>query len=244
MMFKRLKSPAVPALIIFVLITYPGRAVRSSGDRQAMSLSHLLSVRIREFGGENASMAHILVHLAYSQHLPIALEYIDHAALAAHPTPRLRGVTVGEALRTIVAVCPEYSVDVSHGVVEIYSPLARRDGSNLLNTIIPRFTVTNLDAGVASAALLDAVFAQRRPGMSVAHSVAGVGGERLSLSVMNMPVYAILNKIIALQGGSIWTVTVPPQKLSEPKDTPWHAYPLDPAYESIVMGVLGEIFPR
>ncbi len=243
-MFKRLKSSAVPALIIFALIIYAGSGATSRGDQQAMSLSHLLTVRIQEFGGGNASMAHNLVHLAYSRHLPIALEYIDHAALAGHPTPRLRGVTVGEALRTIVAVCPEYSVDVSHGVVEIYSPLARRDGSNLLNTIIPRFTLTNLDAGVASAALLDAVFAHRRPGMSVAHSVAGVGGERLSLSVMNMPVYAILNKIIALQGSSIWTITVPPQKLSNLKDTPWHVYPLDPAYESIVLDVLGKIFPK
>lgn len=244
MMFKRLQSPAVPALVILALTMYPLRAARSFSDRQAMPLSHLLSVRVREFSWKNASMAYNLVRLAYSYHLPIALEYIDRAALAAHPAPRLRGMTVSEALRTIIAVCPEYSVDVSHGVIDIYSPLARRDPSNLLNTIIPRFSVTDLDAGVASAALLDAVLAQRKPGMSVAHSVAGVGGEKLSLSVMNMPVYAILNKIIVSQGSSIWVVNVPPQKLSEPEDTPWHVYPLDSAYEPIVLGALGELFRR
>jgi|SRR5579875_464970 len=238
------KPRLVAGILASVLVAAPriqSESFRAGANR---SLDTKLAKRISVFDTQGRTFLDNLLRLVWTYQLPAGIEYIDQDAVTRPLRLRLSNVSVRKALVSLVEQLPEYRVDFSHGVVDVYSPLARRDPSNLLNTIISRFSVTDLDAGVASAALLDAVLAQRRPGMSVAHSVAGVGGEKLSLSVMNMPAYAILNKIIASQGSSIWIVNVPPQKLSKPEDTPWHVYPLDSAYEPIVLGALGEIFRR
>jgi len=110
--------------------------------------------------------------------------------------------------------------------------------------VVPRLDVPHMDAAIASEMVLDALAVAVGSKVSIFHGVAGAGRKPVTISVRQTKVYEILNNIVSTQGKCIWVASAPPRELSKLQGNLWHLYSLEPEYESIVMGVLGEIFPR
>ena len=64
-----------------------------------------------------------------------------HSSLEFH-NKSFRGI-----VEAIVKEDPQYRVSFSNGIVDIFSPMAREDSSNLLNRIIKDFSVTEMETG-------------------------------------------------------------------------------------------------
>lgn len=202
-----------------------------------------LHKQISIFDARQGSFVQNLLRIVYRFQLPLALEYINRQAVSEPSGIVLRGVTARQAIEALVQRLPEYRVSFSKGLVDKYSPKARADNSNLLNAIIPRLDVSHMDAAMASEMVFDALAAATGSRGPIFHSVAGAGGKPVTIRVRQMKVYEILNKIVSIQGKSVWVVSVPPNGLSRLQGNLWHLYTLDPASESIIALRLRSLFP-
>jgi hypothetical protein len=160
-----------------------------------------------------------------------------------HPiTLKLSNKSVQEILETLVAQLPQCKVRVSSGVVEIYSPKARADASNLLNTVVNHFESSGQSPRMTSWAIHAAVMSERHQMSGLAGSVMEPGHEpKITLNLKDRRVYEILDALVAQDGESLWVSVVPPQMLSEPGPKLWEVYHL--GAQDLVMSDLKRAFP-
>jgi hypothetical protein len=144
-------------------------------------------------------------------------------------------------LTAIILQFPEYRVSFADGLVDIYSPTARDDPSDLLNKIIGNFAVTELDTHRADMELFCALAREIVPPSGCGGSIAvgQWGALRVTVHLQRAKVYEILNAIVASNGKATWTVIAPPEKLSTiPTGGLWHIYPLEQPFK---VGVLEQL---
>ncbi len=216
---------------------------KSAESEIPTSFEKRLHKPISIFDARRGSFVQNLLGIVYRFQLPLALEYVDPRAVTEPSGMVLRDVTARQAIEALVQRLPEYRVSFSNGLVDIYSPKARTDNSNLLNVTIPCLEVSRMDASMASEMVFDALATATGFRGPIFHSVAGAGGKQVTISVRQMKVYEILNKIVSMQGKSVWVVSVPPNKLSRLQGNLWHLYSLDPSSESIIAVRLRDLFP-
>jgi hypothetical protein len=201
-------------------------------------------VEVFDSGGQ--TLAQNFLSLAYRYDLPMGVEYLDRAAVSEPLHLQLRGKSVREILSSLVAQVPEYRVTFSGGIVQLYSPQARGDPSNLLNAVIDDFHVSEMDPQVASAAVFEALVHKVAPTTSIVESTAlgTLGPPTLTLRLNKSRVYEILDAIVARYGEAVWVVRVPPEKLSTLKGALWYIYPLEPSdWRAAVLGDVTSLFP-
>jgi hypothetical protein len=197
-----------------------------------VSFENKLDHRIETFGTSGRALVANLLDLAYEYQVPMGIEYLDRDAARRPINLELHNESLRGIFTAVVAQLPEYRVDFSGRVVHIYSPQARRDASNLLNKSIKNYSVRNADTRDADFQVLCALSSELDPGSFCGGSIAGGqwGSLRITLRLQSARVYEILNAIVSENGKAIWTVTVPPEKLSRlPNEGLWHIYPEEPA---------------
>ena len=248
----RRERPRPGTLLLMLLVM---GAVASAGGsepcrgnhRRALSFAEKLQITVPQFETSGRPMADLAVQMAYSYKLPMAIEHVDREALRKPLHLKLEGQTVRQVLAAVVASVQGYRVDFQQGLVDIYSPAARSDPSNPLNTVINRYDVGGLDTHFADAQLLCDIGRQL-------HGHSGCGGSsasgqwekrKITLHIRNKRVYEILNAIVAQNRGALWTPIAPPQ-VSSPLITGnfWYIYPLDSPFERSATGRLQELLPR
>ncbi|HEV2492416.1 MAG TPA: hypothetical protein VG204_05015 [Terriglobia bacterium] len=246
-----LRPTAFSAVFLMLLTAAEPTAPRdhplhASSPDDPQPLANKLQVRVASFDAANRPLAQLALALAYEYKLPMAFEHVDEDALRKPLGIRLRGSSLHDVVAAIVASLPEYRVDLSGGLVDIYTPAGRSDPSNLLNTVIESFDVTELDTHLADAELLCALARQLRPGSGCGGSVAGGqwGSLKITLHTQGTRVYEILNAIVAQNGGALWVPIPPPRKQSSVMMNLWYIYPLDPAFESTALSRLRSTLPQ
>jgi hypothetical protein len=208
------------------------------------SFEEKLDRRVERFDTLGRTLATSVVDLAYEYELPIGIEYLDPVATARPISLQLHSESVRGILVAIIQQAPEYRVSFSDGLVDIYTPKAREDSSNLLNKVIKNFAVTGLDTHEADLELLCTLSREVEPQGGCGGSIAtGQWGLlKITVHLQNAKVYEIVNAIVAQNGKAVWTVIAPPDKLSKiPVGGLWHIYPLEPPFESAVLHKLASI---
>jgi len=143
----------------------------------------------------------------------------------------------------LVAKLPEYRVTFVDGIVDVYSPQARRDPNNLLNTVIPAFSVNYESLNGASTELANLLRAQTTPGVGLIGDVLESPDEpKITLNLRNKPVREILCAIIAANGSAVWAAVVPPERLSDPRVQLWAVYPLGYSFCDFLFARLHKMF--
>jgi len=220
------------------------RAPAQGSNPHVASFSEKVQSMVPEFEAVGRPMADVAVQIAYKYKLPMAIEHVDLDALRKPLRLTLKGQSVRQVIAAIVASVPGYQVDFSRGLVDIYSPAARRDPSNLLNMQIPRFEVDGLDTHLADAQLLCDIGRQLHGHSGCGGSVAGGqwGKRKITLHLDNRRVYEILNAIVAQNGEALWVPIAQPKEGS-PLITGnfWYIYPLDPPFERSAVERLREL---
>jgi hypothetical protein len=213
--------------------------------QQPPSFRQRLATRIGTFDSNHQSLVATLLRIIYEHHLPLGLEYVDRDAARRPLDVHLRDTSVQETIQSLVDQLPEYRVTFGPGVVEVYSPKARADPSNLLNTVIESFQATNQTTRMASAALHEALAATLHPvSPPFGNILDSPSAPKLSLYLRGKKVYEILDAIAAKDGSIMWAVAVPANKLSALQPELWRLYELGfPNWEVLAREDLLRLFP-
>jgi hypothetical protein len=228
------------------LILATGDAVRAAVSQQA-ALGRALDAPVKNFILDRKPVIEGLFDLAYEYRLPLGIEYIDADLLRRPFKVELGNVSVRVAIESLVKHLPEYRVSFSDGLVDLYSPRARRNRSNILNMTMAHFQVSRVDALEASHRLWGEVFVRLHPGQGFAghvpYGALAPSDPRVTLNLENRKVYEILNAIVAADGEAMWLVQHPPRGLSYFEGNLWYVYNLNPAGKDFIIAPLRELFP-
>jgi hypothetical protein len=228
------------ALVSLVIATVglAGQVKKRQGRQpHVRSHSEKLQAKVPKFDASGCSMAELAVQMAYRYKLPMAIEYLDRNALRKPLHMKMQDDSVRQVIASIVGSLPEYRVDFSQGLVDIYSPAARSDAANPLNMVVRRYDVEGLDTHFADSELLCAMGRQTNPHSGCGGSVApGQWGDlKITLHLENKRVYQILNAIVAQNGGAIWAPLAQPVGPARMMTNFWYIYPLDPPFQRAVL---------
>ncbi|HEV2349766.1 MAG TPA: hypothetical protein VG028_07980 [Terriglobia bacterium] len=211
-------------------------------ERKRPSFERRVESRVAQFDAKGRPLIRAILDLANEYELPLGIEYIDREAVWQPLNLKLSNKSVCEILEALVAQLPQYKMRVSAGAVEIYSPKARADASNLLNTVVENFAVTDKSPRMASAAIYAAMMSEHHEMCCLAGSVLeSVGEPKTTINLKNRKVYEILDALVAQNGESLWVPLVPPQRLSAPDPKLWEVYQL--GWQDLVMSDLKRAFP-
>jgi DNA-binding FadR family transcriptional regulator len=98
-----------------------------------------------------------VIELAYEYQVPMAIEYAGREATTRPINLEFHNKSLREMVEAIVKQDQQYRVSFSDGVVDIFSPRAREDRSNLLNKVLKDFSVTEMETREADFQLFCAV---------------------------------------------------------------------------------------
>jgi hypothetical protein len=176
-----------------------------------------------------------VIDLAYEYQVPVAIEYADGEATTRPINLEFHHKSLREMVDAIVKQDQQYRVSFSNGVVDIFSPRAREDRSNLLNKVLKDFSVTEMETREADFQLFCAV-AQAAGSQGCGGSLAVGQWEpfRITLHLRNARTYEILNAIVAQNGSAIWTVTASNLASFPQSSGLWYIYPLQEPFKSVV----------
>jgi hypothetical protein len=230
-------------IVLAVLLMVPFTGLRERpvkvnlGPVVQSQLEQKLDQRIGEFDTAGCTFTRCVTALAYCYGLPTAIEYVDHDAAHRPLNLKFHDQTLREVLEALVAQTPEYKIDFGEGIVDVYSPLARADNSNVLNRNIRDYDVKEMETRQADFQLLCAfgnTLGSKFCGGSLA--IGAWEPTRISLHLQNAKAYEVINAIVAQNGRAIWTVTEPPDRMSKIQDGgSWYISPLEQPYEADVL---------
>jgi len=218
----------------------PGRRPLAAGHPR--TFQEVMQTRIPPLDTSGKTPIEVWLHLAYKYKVPMALEHVSKGAACERLRLRLPRLTLRAALERIASAVPDYRVDFSMGIVDIYSPRARADPKNPFNVVVRKFDVDGMGTHMADAQLLCALSRQLDPTSGgCGGSIAGGqwGKLRITVHLANKRVYEILNAIVAQNGKAVWTPIRPSGGPVGTNVTPstnfWYIYPLDPAFLSMAL---------
>jgi hypothetical protein len=207
-------------------------------------LASKLDKRIAQFDASGHTLVAIALELSCTHKIPLAIEYADRYSTTEPIDLRFSNQSLREIFVGVVSKFPTYRVSFSDGLVTIYSPAARADKSNLLNTTIKRFNVTQRDTRDAETELFCALLRETKSGNVCSGSTAPGqwGTKKITVDMEDAKVYEILNAVIGQNGEAVWTVAVSPEQLSKlPAGQLWHIYPLEEEFKTVALSRLSRI---
>lgn len=230
-------------LFCVVAISFPV-CLRSNVDTPQNTYERTLETKIPFFDSAGRTLIENVLDLAYQYELPLGLEYLDQTAVTRAINLKLQDASVRSVLIELIQQNPQYQVSFSNGLVDIYSPKAREDSSNLFNRVMKDFTVANVDTHRADAELFCQLARNLSPNAGCGGSVAigQWGSLKVNIDRHNAKIYEILNEIVAQNGKAVWSVMVPPTKMSAiPFGGLWHIYPLQPPFKDDLLSHLAKV---
>lgn len=202
---------------------------------QVASFEQKTNRLVNRFNTCGRTLVDSVIELAYKYQVPMAIEYADREASTRAINLEFHNKSLREMIEAIVKQDQQYRVSFLNGVVDIFSPQAREDPSNLLNKVLKDFSVTEMETREADAQLFCAVSQAAGSQMCVGSLAVGQWESlRITLHLQNARTYEILNAIVAQNGRAIWTVTAS-NLASFPRSSGlWYIYPLQEPFKSVV----------
>jgi hypothetical protein len=114
----------------------------STQSAQVAPFEQRLDRRIERFDTSGRTLVASVVDLAFTYQLPTAIEYADRDATTRALNLQFHNESVRGILKTIIRQFPEYGISFSGGIVDVFAPKAPEDSSNLLNTAIRDFGIS------------------------------------------------------------------------------------------------------
>ena len=190
---------------------------------------------IERFSTSGRTLVDSVIELAYKHQVPMAIEYADLEATTRPLNLAFHNKSFRGIVEAIVKEDPQYRVSFSNGIVDIFSPMAREDSSNLLNKLMKDFSVTEMETRSADFQLFCAlVQAAGSGGCAGSLAVGQWDPIRITLHLQNVRVYEILNAIVAQNGKAIWTVTASNLASFPQCCGLWYIYPLQEPFKGVV----------
>ena len=209
----------VCVLAFFLLgsFSYSANAQQSSKPLKAK-----LSITVTDYDNQQKPLIQTLLAVARDHHIPMGIERVVREAVEKPITVKLKKGTVASILNECMKQLPNYTWSIQNEIVQIWTGNENKQSSNLLNSIIPSFEITNRSLDHANFMLRGMLFNQINPppksGSGVAGSYIGntalTEGKKITLKVRNASVRSILNQLVSLHGEAVWIARVEPERMS------------------------------
>jgi hypothetical protein len=202
-----------------------------------------LMQRVERFQLQAPSLLDALLELGKRAKQPLGIEYVDPTELQKPIRIDLREGTFEDALRAILRGQKGYSWSAQNGVVVITHAGVPKGEANLLDRVLPSFSISAGTPEEASHVLEMDLFFSLHPGPvgivgeydpGLREKAKAVGPLRLT----NVTVRQVLNRIAGDARDLAWVVGVPPGEMGQWKNTGlWFLVEYD---DALVMGHVGE----
>jgi hypothetical protein len=170
----------------------------------------ILSKRIEQFDSTKTRMADQLIELASALKIPMGIETSYVPEEKSSSEIHLKGVSGQDVLREILRQNPGYSWEITQNVVHVFNNSLVYDVKNYLNILLPQYRMQNEDLLGASEWLHSCIrmylYQERIRSGEQGHGPQPPGWDvwNLSLDLHDVTVREILNKLVLMNGNSLW----------------------------------------
>ena len=233
------KLICLSALWLPILLTPSVKPAAKVQLPRVSDFKHKTESVVEQFSTSGRTLVDSAIEFTYKYQVPMAIEYADWEATKRPLDLEFHKRSFREIVEVIVKEDPQYRVSFSNGIVDIFSPIAREDSSNLLNKIVKDFSVTEMETRLADFQLFCALV--QSAGCTGSLAVGQWDPLRITLHMHNARVYEILNAIVAQNGRAIWTVTASNLASFPQCCGLWYIYPLQEPFKSVVSDKLARM---
>lgn len=232
----------IVALAGFGISSVVLNATQEKAGKRQLTFDERLESKVAQYDTGGRPFVGAVLDLVCRYQLPLGLEYVDREAVRKPLNLKLTNKPVREILQALVAQVPQYRLRISPDVIEVYSPKARADASNFLNTVVANFARTGQTPRMVSLAIYSAVTAERHQVCCGIVNVLEPGdAPTVTLALRDKRAYELLDALVARMQG-FWIPVVPPEKLSVPGPKLWEVYQLEYG-PNLAMADLERAFP-
>ena len=207
-MRSRFRASYVWPLVIFVFGTASPHFL---GNAQTEQGSALLSKPVTSFTVQGLCLVEALLQLGQQEDIPLGIEYVDRESLEKPISVKMDETTAGGILEKLLGQEGGYSWRVREGVLTVGHGSAVSARENLLNRVIPQFSVPRCLVSEANNLLLMDLELQLDP------TIKGFAGDYFPgdsqnligpLTMRNVPVWRVLNRLVTVNQKGAWIVKV------------------------------------
>lgn len=176
--------------------------------------SSTLEQRAHDFTSRGMGLSETLLKFSHEEHRPVAIEYVDQISMDRPVDVCLRNKTIRQALDSILLQGNGYRWKLRDGIVEVTNTRASKRGEDLLNRVIPVFTIAEGETAQMSSTMLwwnlQMLFDPKR---GFAGDAMGGSFSVKPATLLNRRVREILSYIVRNSGAEGWIVWGPPECL-------------------------------
>jgi len=203
---------------VLVALVFATGLPQSLGRAQTTQSPPVLSQSVPSFKVERLSLVDALLQLGQQEGFPLGIEYVDREALQKPISVKMDETTVGEILEELLGQNRGYSWHVREGVLTVSHASVASGRENLLERVVPQFSVPRCSVGDASHLLLMDLKQELYPeiqGFAGEYSPGDLGNLIGPLKLRNVPVWRVLNRLVSVNKKAAWIVQVPPGHLDK-----------------------------
>lgn len=179
-------------------------------------IDEVLTRHVKTLPLQAPSLVDALLELGKHAKQPFGIEYIDIQELQKPLRVDVPDGTLDNALRAILAGRKGYSWHVEDGVVVVTHASLPKGQGNLLNKVLPSFSVARCSPQEAAVQLYMAVDLSLHPGIRgfAGDYSPGLWGKTVGpLNLTNITVREVLNRIASEARQIAWVIQVAPQDM-------------------------------
>lgn len=201
-----------------VILVFPTALPRPVSCPQTAQSPPILSKPVASFKVQRLCLLDALFQLGQEEGVPLGIEYVDREALEKPISVKLDQTTVGEIVAELLGEKEAYSWRVREGVLTVSHESVVSGRENLLDHVLPEFSVPRCSVGEASHLLhmvLDLELHPQIQGFAGDYSPGDSQSLIGPFKLRNAPVWRVLNRLVSANKKAAWIVQVPPGHLDE-----------------------------
>jgi len=174
--------------------------------------------RVESFRANGVTMLGALLKLGQQEHLSLGIDYLNLDAVEAPVRVSLEHTTVGQILDAIVRQDPGYFWRLKDGIVVVSHEGAPTGPRNLLDYVLPVFSIPRCTLQEANQALWMTLYVRLHPetkGFAGTYSPGRMSTRVGPFYLRASSVRQALDAIVSGAGDAAWVAQVPPDHLQE-----------------------------
>jgi hypothetical protein len=207
----RVMSRYITVLVLLGTLHFGGIVSLANSPVVNHELTLKLKTPVRQYTLKASSFLEALMQVADQFRIPMGIAWVDTPPARTRVSLSLKSTTVEEIIEAIAKSQPGYSVQVSDGVVHIFSTQVPAS-QNFLLLKVDKFEARHEVVQMAQRRLRELVQDSVAPPMPTRGGIAGslitnVGEPKISVDVNDAKVYQVLDSLAIASPKKVWVVT-------------------------------------
>ena len=176
------------------------------------------AIRVESFRANGVAMVDALLELGQQEDLSLGIDYVNADAVEAPVRVSVEHVTVAQALDAIVRQHHGYFWRLRDGVVVVTHEGAPTGSRNLLNYVLPVFSIPRCTLQEANQALWMTLYHRLHPDTKAFAGTYSPGRIATKVGPLNLKAICVrqaLDALVSGAGDAAWVAQVPPDRLGE-----------------------------